>query len=114
MDRSELTLAITAALAGAVALGWLLGWIFARLNGPAGPRSMKATADLAARLHAAEAAAAAAETRLAAREAELGERLAELKRDLELADQQLAREQARPEEIRAAYRTAMSGLTRNG
>ena len=114
MDRNELTLAITAALAGAVLLGWLLGWIFARLNGPAGPRSMKGTADLAARLHAAEEAAAQAQMQLATREAELGARLAQLKRDLELADQQLVREQARTEEIREAYRTAMSGFTRNG
>ena len=113
MDRNELTLIIAAGLAGAVLLGWLLGWIFARLNGPVGPRSLRRSADLVARLHAAEETAAQAEMRLTAREAELRERVTELQRDLDTAYQQLAREQARTEEIRDAYRTAMSGLTRN-
>ncbi len=114
MDRNELTLAITAGIAAAVLLGALLGWIFARLNGPSGPSSMRRSADLATRLHAAEAEAVQARARLAEIEGEFGQRLSDLQRDLDAAREQLVREQARTEEIREAYRTAMSGLTRNG
>jgi hypothetical protein len=114
MGRSELTLAIAGALAVAVLLGWVLGWMFSRLNGPSGPRSIRRTSDMAARLHDAEEAAAKAEARLASVEADLAERLAEVRGELETAYQHLAREQARTEEIREAYRAAMSGLTRGG
>jgi hypothetical protein len=114
MDRNELTLAIAGALAGAVLLGWIIGWMFSRLNGPSGPRSVLRTADMAARLHAAEEAAAQAGARLALVEAEFGARLTELRGELDTAYQHLAREQARTEEIREAYRAAMSGLTRGG
>jgi hypothetical protein len=84
------------------------------LNGPAGPRSIRHTSDLAARLHTAEEAAARAEAKLAAVQADLGGRLAETGRELDAAYQHLAREQARTEEIREAYRAAMSGFTRGG
>ena len=53
MDRNDLTLAIAGALIAAFLLGWVLRWAFARLN-TAGPRNAARTADLAARLHAAE------------------------------------------------------------
>ena len=53
MDRNELTLAIAGALVAAFLLGWMLRWAFGRLNA-AGPRNAARTADIAARLHAAE------------------------------------------------------------
>lgn len=114
MDRTELTLAIAASLVGALLLGWVLGWLFARLNRQSGPRDLREAADMASRLQEAEEAAARAQARLQATEADLGGRLAEVQRELEGAYQQIAREQARTEEIREAYRVAMSGLTRGG
>jgi hypothetical protein len=105
VNRGELTLAIAAALVGAVLLGWILRWMFARLN--AGPRSVARTADLAARLHAAEDARAWAESRLAEVEADLGRRLAEAQADLAAAHDGRARAEAQAEEIRDAYRRAL-------
>ena len=84
MDRNDLTLAIAGALIAAFLLGWMLRWAFARLNA-AGPRNAARTADLAARLHAAEDAPGPAERRLAEVEAEASRRVLELQSEVESA-----------------------------
>ena len=114
MDRTELTLAIAAALVAAVLFGWILRWIFGRLNSPSGADGVQRTAELATRLHEAEAEAERARSRLAAVEADLGQRLAEVQRELAEAQQELERERANTQEIRDAYRAAMSGFGREG
>jgi len=106
MDRNELTVAIAGALVAAFLLGWLTRWAFARLN-TAGPRNAASTADLAARLHAAEDARHRSERRLAELEAEASRRLHELEAELDGARAALARSEAQAEEIRAAYRRAL-------
>jgi hypothetical protein len=101
MTRTELTIAVAGVLAAAVLLGWVLRGLFAAMN--AGPRrGLRATADLAARLHAAEEA----EARLLGVERDLAAELAETRR--ELAEALRARDVARQEveEIRDAYRRA--------
>ena len=107
MDRNDLTLAIAGTLIAAFLLGWVLRWAFARLNA-AGPRNAARTADLAARLHAAEDGQARSERRLAEVEAEASRRVLELQNEVESAREALARaeEQAeeQAEEVRAAYR----------
>jgi hypothetical protein len=105
MSRSELTLAIAAALVAAMLVGWVLRWMFGRMN--AGPRSVALTADMAARLHAAEDGRARAESRLAEVEAELGRRLDEAQAELAAAVDGRARAEAQAEEIRDAYRRAL-------
>lgn len=112
MDRNELTLAVAAALAGAVLLGWLLRSIFSAMNRDHGPRSLRRSADIAARLHAAEEAQAAAEARLREVEADLGQRLMELQEELGGVQAMLERERRASEEIRAAYRRSVA--TRQG
>jgi hypothetical protein len=106
MDRNDLTIAIAGALIAAFLLGWGLRWAFARLNA-AGPRNAARTADLAARLHAAEDGQARAERRLAEVEAEASRRVLELQGEAESLRTELARAQEQAEEIRAAYRRTM-------
>ncbi len=106
MDRDELMLAIAGALFGAMLLGWILHWMFARINRAEGPRSIRRTADMASRLHAAEAARSRAETRLAEVEQDLRQQLADTERELDTALRALDRERNQTEEIRAAYRAA--------
>jgi hypothetical protein len=106
MDRDELKLAIAGALFGALLIGWILHWMFARINRAEGPRSIRRTADMASRLHAAEIARSRAETRLAEVEGDLRQRLADTERELDTALRSLERERARSEEIRDAYRAA--------
>jgi phage terminase Nu1 subunit (DNA packaging protein) len=103
MDRNDLTLAIAGALIAAFLLGWVLRWAFALLNA-AGPRNAARTADLVARLHAAEDGQVRAERRLAEVEAEASRRLLDLQGELEGARASLARSEAQAEDIRAAYR----------
>ena len=103
MDRNDLTLAIAGALIAAFLLGWVLRWAFARLNA-AGPRNAARTADLAARLHAAEDGQARSERRLAEVEAEASRRVLELQSEVESAREALARAEEQAEEVRAAYR----------
>jgi len=107
LDRNELTLAIAGALVGAVLLGWVLRWIFDRMNRSAGPRSIRRTADMATRLHEAEASRDAAESEAARIEADLRGRLDQTRAELDAALQDAARANAQVEEIRAAYRVAM-------
>jgi hypothetical protein len=107
LDRSELTFAIAAALVGAVLLGWILRGLFGRLNGM-GPRSAALTANMASRLHTAEAAQLHAETRLAEVEADLGRRLGELQSELDAALAGLSDALAQADEVRAAYRQLMA------
>ena len=109
MDRDELMIAIAGALFGALLLGWVLHWMFARINRAEGPRSIRRTADMASRLHAAEIARGRAENRLAEVEGDLRQRLADTERELEAALRTLDSERAQAEEIRAAYRAASSG-----
>jgi hypothetical protein len=106
MDRSDLTLAIAGALLAAFLLGWTMRWAFSRLN-TAGPRNAARTADLAARLHAAEDGQARAEARLAEVEAEASRRLSELQAELDTARAARDLSEAQTEEIRAAYRSAL-------
>jgi hypothetical protein len=108
VDRNELTIAIAAALLGAVVLGWLLHWVFAGMNRAAGPRSIKRTAEMAARLHAAEEAQQAAELRLAQVEADLNQRIGEMQAELDTASQDLAQARRQAEDVREAYRQAMA------
>jgi hypothetical protein len=114
VDRNELTIAIAAALLGAVVLGWLLHWIFAGMNRAAGPRSIKRTAEMATRLHAAEEAQQAAERRLAQVETDLNQRIGEMQAELDTANQSLAQSRRQAEDIRAAYRAAMSEKAQGG
>ncbi len=107
MDRNELTLAIAGALVAAALLGWILRWIFDRLNRSSGPRSIRRTADMATRLHDAEAARDAAEAAAGRIEANLRGRLEQAQAELAAALQDAARANAQVEEIRAAYREAM-------
>jgi len=109
VDRDELMIAIAGALFGALLLGWVLHWMFARINRAEGPRSIRRTADMASRLHAAEIARGRAENRLAEVEGDLRQRLADTERELEAALRTLDSERAQAEEIRAAYRAASSG-----
>lgn len=108
MDREQLTLAIAAALVGAVLAGWLLHAVFGRLNAGAGPRSVRQTAEMASRLHAAEEAQLAAEMRLRDVEADLKRRLAETEAELSSTLADLERSRVQCDEIREAYRDAMA------
>ena len=108
MDRNELTLAIAGALVAAFLAGWVLHWIFSRLNRPAGPRNSRRTADMAARMHAAEEAQHAAEAKLREVEGDLRHRVAELQSELDATQETLERERSQGEELRAAYRAAMT------
>lgn len=109
MDGNELTLLVTGALLVAVLVGWVLHWIYARMNNPSGPRSIKQTARMAERLHDAEDAQHAAETRLATVEADLGQRIAEMQAELDAAHESLEAARDETETIRAAYRQATLG-----
>jgi hypothetical protein len=106
MDRSDLTLAIAGVLVGAFLLGWILRWVFNRINA-AGPRSVARTADIAAQLHAAEAAQSRADLHRLEVEVERDRRVAELEAELGSAREALAGAEAATEEIRAAYRRAL-------
>jgi len=108
MDREQLTLAIAAALVGAVLAGWLLHAVFGRLNAGAGPRSVRQTAEMASRLHAAEEAQLAAEMRLRDVETDLKRRLAETETELSSTLADLERSRAQCDEIREAYRDAIA------
>ena len=110
MDRNDLTLAIAGALIAAFLLGWVLRWAFARLNA-AGPRNAARTADLAARLHAAEDGQARSERRLAEVEAEASRRVLELQGEVDDArGRRSPGPRSQAEEVRAAYRrTTWSG-----
>ena len=108
MDQNELTLAIAGALVASVVLGWILRWFFERLNNGSGPRSIRKTADMAAQLHEAENARAQAETRLTQVEADLSTQLSQTRSELTVALDDAARATAQAEEVRAAYRAAMS------
>ena len=107
MDRNELTMAIAGTLFGAVLLGWILRWMFGRLNSGSGPRSIKKTAEMAARLHHAEEARATSEARQDAIEDDLRRRLVELQAELDATHEDLARARAQADEVRAAYREVM-------
>jgi hypothetical protein len=108
MSRDELTLAIAAVLVGAVLAGWVLHAVFRRLNTGAGPRSVRQTAEMASRLHAAEEAQLAAEIRLRNVEGDLKRRLAETETDLSATLAELERTRVQCDEIREAYRDAMA------
>jgi hypothetical protein len=108
MNREELTLAIASALVGAVLAGWILHAVFRRLNTGAGPRSVKQTAEMASRMHAAEEAQLAAEIRLRDVEADLKRRLGETETELASALAELERTRVQCDEIREAYRDAMA------
>lgn len=88
MDRSSLTLAVAGALVGAFLLGWILRWIFGRMNA-----SGVMSAEVAARLHAAEEARHEAETLRDDIERVAAHRIADLQD--ELADCHAALETAR-------------------
>jgi hypothetical protein len=105
MDRTELTLAVAAALVLAVLLGWVLAWIAGRLNVRGGDAD--AARALAQRLEAAETARRQAEARLGEVEADLRLRLAEVEADLDDALTRFDRERTASEEVRAAYRVAI-------
>jgi len=85
----------------------MLRWIFGRLNSGSGPRSIKKTAEMAARLHHAEEARATSEARQGAIEDELRRRLVELHAELDAAHADLARATAQADDIREAYREVM-------
>lgn len=108
MDRNELTLAVAGALVAAFLLGWILRWFFGRMNAQ-GPRNAARTADMAARLHAAEEAQHQAERALAEIEAAAARRIAGLEADLAAARGAVAHAEAQTEEIRGAYRQALIG-----
>jgi cytochrome c biogenesis factor len=113
VDRNELTIAIAAALIAAVLLGWCLRWIFSSINNAAGPRSIKQTARMAARLHHAEEAQLAAETRLAQVEADLTQRLDQVQAELDTAYANLGQARNQTEEVREAYRQAIGQIPRD-
>jgi len=108
LDRSELTLAISAGLVGALLLGWILHWMFARLGQSAAPRNARRASDLAHRLHAAEEAQHRAESRLREIEHDLRARAVDLQAELDATAATLERERAASEELRAAYRATMT------
>lgn len=108
MSREELTLTIAAALVGAVLAGWILHAVFRRLNAGAGPRSVRQTAEMASRMHAAEEAQLAAEIRLRDVESDLRRRLADTEGDLASTLAELERTRVQCDEIREAYRDAMA------
>ncbi len=108
MDRTELTLAVAAALGTAMLLGWLLAWIAGWLNAPKRGGDARVQ-DLAARLEAAEAGRRSAETRLSEVEADLSMRLAQSEAELASTLAHLEDARLRAEEVRAAYCAARSG-----
>lgn len=107
MDRNELTAVIAAALFGSVLLGWVLRWLYGRLDAT-GPLGLGRSAELAARLQVAEQARARAEAQLAKVEGDLTARLSDMEAELASALVSLARSEAQTDEVRAAYREAMS------
>jgi nitrogen fixation/metabolism regulation signal transduction histidine kinase len=109
MDRNELTLALTAAFFGAVLLGWFLHWVFGMLNRRSGPKSIKQTALLVERVQNAEEARLAAEARLQAVERDLNQRIALMQAELNTAHESLEAARDETEQIRAAYREAVTG-----
>lgn len=108
MHRDQMILAMAGALVGAVLVGSVLHWIFSRVNGVSGPRNARRTADLAHRLHAAEEAQHRAEARLREVEVDLRQRNVDLQSELAAVQQTLERERGAGEELRAAYRQAMT------
>lgn len=108
MHRDQMILAMAGALFGAVLIGWVLHWIFSRANGVSGPRNARRTADLAHRLHAAEEAQHRAEARLREVEVDLRQRNVDLQSELAAVQQTLERERVAGEDLRTAYRQAMT------
>ncbi len=106
MDRNELTLAVAGALLAAFLLGWVTHWFFARMHAH-GPRNAARTADIAARLHAAEAARDQATRAVAEAEAVAAHRIAGLEADLAASRTAVSHAESQAEEIRAAYREAL-------
>lgn len=108
MDRNELTLAVAGVLVAAFLLGWVMHWFFARMHAH-GPRNAARTADMASRLHAAEAARDQTARAMAEAEAVAQRRIAGLEADLAAARSAVGHAEAQTEEIRAAYREALIG-----
>ena len=106
MDRNELTVAVAGALAGAFLLGWIFRWMFGRMNAH-GPHGV-AHAEMARELQAAEEARHQADLRLRESEAAAARRIATIEAELALTREAFAGARAQADEVRAAYRQAMS------
>jgi hypothetical protein len=111
MDRNELTLLIAGALVAAFLLGWIFRWFFGRMNA-VGPRNARRTADMAAKLHAAEQARHDAEARAEHVESEARRHFASMEAELSSTRAALDSARAQAEEIREAYRQATGGAVR--
>lgn len=118
MTKVTLALAIAATLFGAAAFGWIAGWLWSRSRrGGALERERARQAELAAALHAAEAARDAAERRAeeaetardearAAAMAETRSILAERQAELDAAMETVGRLRQEAAEWRSAYESS--------